>query len=137
MIKTTKNGKRKRILLVDDELDINLLFKTVLEENGFKVDFYDNPLLALQNFKSNNYDLLLLDLKMPEMDGFELYKTLRKIDDKVKVCFITASEIYQDSFRKKLIPQLADVDSNYNCFFILKPIQNEDLIVQLNEIIIK
>src|SRR6266496_6042018 len=138
MIKSTKNGKRKRILLVDDESDINLLFKTVLEENEFKVDFYDDPLLALQNFKSNSYDLLLLDIKMQVMDGFELYKKLLRIDDKVKVCFITANEMYRDSFRNKLIARFADMNNNNNnCFFILKPIQNEDLIEQLNEIIIR
>jgi two-component system response regulator ChvI len=132
-----KNGKKKRILLVDDESDINLLFKTILEENEFKVDFYNDPLLALQNFKSNSYDLLLLDIKMPIMDGFELYKKLLRIDDKVKVCFITANEMYRDFFRNKLIPQLADMNNSTNCFFILKPIQNEDLIEQLNEIIIR
>jgi two-component system response regulator ChvI len=137
MMKSTKNGKKKRILLVDDESDINLLFKTILEENEFKVDFYDDPLLALQNFKSNSYDLLLLDIKMPIMDGFELYKKLLRIDDKVKVCFITANEMYRDFFRNKLIPQLADMNNSNNCFFILKPIQNEDLIQQLTEIIIR
>ena len=86
--------------------------------------------LALQNFKSNSYDLLLLDIKMPIMDGFELYKKLLSIDDKVKVCFITANEMYRDFFRNKLIPQLADMNNSNKCFFILKPIQNEDLIEQ-------
>ena len=68
-----KNNK-KRILVVDDEPDVIIVFKMVLEMNGFEVDAYDNALSALDNFKPNSYDLLLLDVKMPQMNGFELYK---------------------------------------------------------------
>ena len=85
-----KNNNKKRILIVDDEPDVIIVFKMVLEMNGFEVDAYDNPLSALDNFKPNSYGLLLLDIKMPQMNGFELYKKLRTVDDKVKVCFITA-----------------------------------------------
>ena len=83
----------KRVLLVDDEPDLNLTLKITLEENGFKVDSFTDPLSALENFKeevAGMYELLILDIKMPEMDGFELYRQIKKIDDKVKVCFLTA-----------------------------------------------
>ncbi|HEX2124706.1 MAG TPA: response regulator, partial [Nitrososphaeraceae archaeon] len=87
----------KRVLLVDDEPDLNLTLKMVLEENGFKVDSFTDPLSALENFKGESagmYELLILDMKMPGINGFELYRQIKKIDDKVKVCFLTASEMY-------------------------------------------
>ncbi|MGB6592094.1 MAG: response regulator [Candidatus Nitrosopolaris sp.] len=97
----------KRILIVDDEPDISFTLKIILEENGFKeVDVYNEPLLALQNFKSRVYSLLITDVAMPRMDGFELYKHVKKIDDRIKVVFVTASEINYEAL-KELFP--ADV----------------------------
>jgi DNA-binding response OmpR family regulator len=119
----------KRVLIVDDEPDIILAVKMALEENGFKVDSFTDPLLALENFKgASMYDILIFDIKMPKMNGFELYRQIKKIDDKVKVCFLTAGEIDYEQFGK-LFPALAE-----NCF-IQKPIQNETLIKRLNRII--
>src|SRR2546425_2635325 len=95
----------KRILVVDDEHDINLTLKFVLEGNDFKVDSFTNPLEALQNFKSGLYDLVLLDVKMRVMNGFGLYCSTRKLDDKVKICFLTAaSNLYYEGFGKQAIP---------------------------------
>ena len=120
----------KRVLLVDDEPDLNLTLKMVLEANGFKVDSFTDPLSALENFKeeAGMYELLILDMKMPQMNGFELYRQIKKIDDKVKVCFLTAGEMDYDQFRKELIPALDN-----NCY-IQKPIENEMLIRRLNRI---
>ena len=123
--------KKRKVLIVDDELDINLLFKTLLEDNGFKVDAFDDPLLALQNFKANSYNLLMLDIVMQKMNGFDLYEKMRKVDDTVKICFITASYVYDEQIRKEAFPELSDVK---DCF-ITKPIKNEDLIEQVNKII--
>jgi two-component system, OmpR family, response regulator ChvI len=120
----------KRVLMVDDESDVNLTLKIVLEENGFKVDSFTDPLLALQNFKEDDmYDMLILDIRMPNMNGFELYREIKKIDDKVKVCFLTAGEMDYEKFGKELFPALDN-----NCY-IQKPIQNEILIKRLNRII--
>jgi DNA-binding response OmpR family regulator len=82
-------------LLVDNEPDIVLAFKIGLEDNGFVVDAFNDPLLALEAFKERkkSYALALLDIKMPKMGGFELYNEIRKEDDKVKVCFVTACDI--------------------------------------------
>ncbi len=121
----------KRVLLVDDEPDLNLTIKMILEENGFKVDSFTDPLSALENFKEESagmYELLILDMKMPRINGFELYRQIKKIDDKVKVCFLTAGEMDYEQFRKELIPALDN-----NCY-IQKPIENEMLIRRLNRI---
>jgi DNA-binding response OmpR family regulator len=121
----------KRVLLVDDEPDLNLTLKMTLEENGFKVDSFTDPLVALENFKeeAGMYELVILDMKMPGINGFELYRQIKKIDDKVKVCFLTASEMYYEEFRKELLPALDN-----NCY-IQKPIETEMLIRRLNRIL--
>jgi len=132
---TTKcKGKRsimnKRVLIVDDEPDLTLSLKMTLEENGLKVNSFTDPLSALENYKeeAGMYDLLILDMKMPQMNGFELYRQIRKIDDKVKVCFLTAGEMDYEQFGKELFPALEN-----NCY-IQKPIENETLIKRLNRI---
>jgi two-component system, OmpR family, response regulator ChvI len=77
----------KRLLLVDDEQDITSILSSILQESGFEVASFNNPLLALQHFKPRYYDLVILDIKMPDMNGFELYRQIRKKDKRVKVCF--------------------------------------------------
>jgi DNA-binding response OmpR family regulator len=111
---------KNRILVVDDESDITLTLKMGLENNGFAVDTYNDPIQALSNFKRDSYDLILLDIKMPQMNGFELYKKIQKIDQKVKICFMTAFELYYDEFRR-VFPKL-----NVKCF-ARKPISINDL----------
>ena len=114
-----------RILIVDDEVDITMAFKKGLESNGFIVDVYNDPVTVLINFKSDFYDLLLLDVRMPKMNGFELYQEIEKADKKAKVCFITAFEVYYQALRE-IFPTL-----NVNCF-IRKPIEIDDLIKRIN-----
>jgi DNA-binding response OmpR family regulator len=116
--------RNKRILIVDDEKDITDTFKRGLEQQGFEVITYNDPELALSQFKENWFDLLLLDIKMPKISGFELYRRLRKIDSKPKVCFITAFDVYYDEF-KKLLPSL-----EVKCF-LRKPISMSDLAEQV------
>ena len=118
----------KRILIVDDEPDVNLALRIVLEENNFIVDSFNDPLLALENFKANLYDILILDIKMPKKDGFEVYKEVMKIDNRVKVCFLTAGDVNYRSL-KETFPTL---DENQ---FIRKPIENTELIRQVHKII--
>ena len=127
---TDLNGKKKKVLIVDDEPDINTILKKVFEQNGFNADSYDNPILALENFKPGSYDILLLDIKMPEIDGFQLYQKMKRIDSKVKVCFLTASELYYERFRKE--EEFAAIDKD---LFLRKPIANEDLIKKINAIV--
>jgi len=96
--KVTQN--MNRILIVDDEPDIILAFEKGLRDKGFQqVDTLNDPLLALDNFKAGSYDLLIIDIMMPQMEGFGLYEEIRKIDNKVKVCFITAFEVNYRALR--------------------------------------
>jgi len=117
----------KRILVVDDELDVNFTLCKVLEKSGFVVDSYENPFLALDNFKPHYYDLLILDIKMPEMNGFTFYREIKKLDGKMKVCFLTAGEMYPGAY--------SDIFSSLpaNCF-IRKPIANEELLKHIDEV---
>jgi DNA-binding response OmpR family regulator len=120
----------KRILVVDDERDINFTLKFVLEGNDFKADSFTDPLEALQNFKTGLYDLVLLDVKMPVMNGFGLYRAIRKLDDKVKICFLTAiSDVYYEALGKQAFPE-----NDEKCI-IRKPIENELLIKRIKSIV--
>ena len=122
------NNNESRILLVDDEPDIALAFKIGLEDNGFTVDAFDNAFKALSNFKTGFYDLLLLDIKMPKMNGFEAYQQMKEIDKKVKVCFITASEMhYYEDIRKEKFSILGVKR------LIRKPIRIDDLVKDLRD----
>ena len=89
-----ENGVKKRLLIVDDDVDITNSFSLALEDSGlFLVDTYNDPLVALSNYRPNSYDLLLLDIKMPKMNGFVLYDQIKKLDNKVNVCFISAYNV--------------------------------------------
>ena len=121
----------KNILLVDDELDVIYTIKNILEDNGFQIDSFNDPIIALKSYKSNFYDLVILDIKMPKMDGFELYIKIREKDPKVKICFLTASEMYYEKFRKTRSEFGRIIEEE--CF-IQKPIKSEDLIRKLEDI---
>ena len=123
------NIMRGKILIVDDEPDITSSFKQTLIDKGFEVDIANDSLLALKNFKAGSYDLLIIDIVMPEMDGFSLYEEIRKIDNKVKVCFITAFEINYQALRA--VFPAANTTDDIGCF-IRKPIDMDDLVKRIN-----
>ena len=145
---------RSRILIVDDEEDVTFFLKEALEDyGGFEVVTFNDPLVALSSFNDNNkpsaYDLILLDIKMPNMDGFELYQELQKRIDaetavvardssissadqakngkKTKICFMTAFEVYFEAL-KELFP-----DSYPSMCFIKKPSSAQDLIKRISK----
>jgi DNA-binding response OmpR family regulator len=121
--------EQKKILAVDDEADLTMLCRLALEYYGFQVDTFNNPHEALSNYKPGYYDLIILDIKMPKMDGFQLYYEIKKKDEKAKICFLTASELYYEEFRKR---EYNAIDKN---LFLRKPIGNEELINQVNRLI--
>jgi CheY-like chemotaxis protein len=126
------SSQKKRILVVDDEVDITTIFKLGLDKMDFQVDVYNDPLLALSNYKPGKYDLLLLDIKMPKMNGFELFRRIKDKEheyggasigiDKPRACFITAYDDYRSQF-KEIFPTVEEVDC-----FLRKPISMPDFI---------
>jgi DNA-binding response OmpR family regulator len=123
------NKSIKRILVVDDEYDISLAIKIVLEENGFIVDSFNDASQALENFMTGIYDLVILDVKMPEMDGFSIYEKIKRLDDKVAICFLTATDDAYYERLKKNYPRI-----NEDCI-IHKPVDNESLIRQIKSVL--
>jgi DNA-binding response OmpR family regulator len=128
--------KGSEILLVGDEPDIAMAFKLALQDAGYIVDTYLDPLTALSKFRTTSYDLVILVIKMPKLNGFELYAEIRKVDNKVKVCFITAGEMFYDKVRNKKGEegeQYCKLDTQR---FLQKPISNIELVRRINRIII-
>jgi two-component system, OmpR family, response regulator ChvI len=123
--------RKKRILVVDDEPDIGLTLKVVLEKYEFVVDTFSDPAIALKNFKPDLYDLLVIDIKMPQISGFELYTRMKSMHTKVKVLFLTALRELDgyDDFREEVSPKLGERH------FIQKPISNIELLEQVYSIL--
>jgi two-component system response regulator AtoC len=128
------SDEKIRILVVDDEYDVMYIVKRILEEVGlFQVDAFANPTRALSHFKPNTYDLVILDIRMPDIDGLELYRKLIAIDDKVKVCFLSA--IYDLRDYKQAYPALVDAIERGNECFIDKPIGSEKLLSSISKVL--
>jgi DNA-binding response OmpR family regulator len=117
----TNHEKKKRILLVDDEIDITFSLKILLEENGFEVYTFNKPSSVLRDFRAGLYDLIILDIKMPEIDGFNLYKKIREIDNKVHVLFLTALSDFSN--QEEFMLDEKNV--------ILKPVDNKTLLEKI------
>lgn len=113
----------------NDEHDLTLFYRMSLEYHGFEVEAFNDPSQALSNFKTDYYDLIILDIKMPNMDGFELYKEIKEKDPNVRACFLTASELYYKEFRSR---EYSTLDKE---LFIRKPIENEELIQEIKRLI--
>ncbi|MEO9320739.1 MAG: response regulator [Nitrososphaera sp.] len=111
------------ILLVDDEPDIAMIMKRGLTKAGFDVTSFTDPLQALANFRQGVYDFLLLDVKMPQMDGLTLYDRIYQIDNKPKACFLTGFDALHDpDFAKK------SIHHDSKCF-LQKPVSMKDLVL--------
>ena len=114
-----------------------------VRKSMYAVDVFNDPIMALQNFKkaadedSTNekyhYDLVLTDIRMPIINGFELYQKIREIDKNIKVRFLTASEINYDEFREKVAPTIDDTVN----YFIRKPVENQKLLNAVSELMNK
>ena len=123
--------KMRRILIVDDEPDIAFALKTILEEDGlFQVDTFHDAESALSVFRPDCYDLALLDIRMPGMNGFQLCRKLRQIDKKLKICFLTATELL---YYRETDSDIID-DLGTDCF-VTKPVNNKDIIDRLQSIL--
>ncbi len=116
----------KRIAVVDNEPDITNVLKKGLERNGFIVDTFNDPQAALVSFQPMYYDIMIIDIRMPRINGFDLYRQVKKKGHTgIKVCFLTAFQVYYEEF-KKMFPTI-DVKA-----FIRKPVSISCLVNQIN-----
>jgi two-component system, OmpR family, response regulator ChvI len=115
---------------VDDDSDEVSTFQMTLEMNGFEVEAYTSPISSLSNFRPDEFGLLILDIRMPVMNGFELFKKIKEIDNRVQACFITAYEDYREEF-KESFPMLDEAK-----YFIRKPKAIEDLVNHVATILV-
>lgn len=122
--------RKRRILIVDDESDVGLSLKIVLEKYGFAAFSFTDPEEALKSFKNDSYDLVILDIKMPKVSGFELYAQLKSADNTIKALFLTALRELDDydDFKINVSPKLGERH------FIQKPISNIQLLDQVYSI---
>jgi two-component system, OmpR family, response regulator ChvI len=117
-----------KIFIVDDEPDLTMLFKLGLEDNGFEVDAFNDPLIALNAFKKRpSYDLALIDIRMPDMSGFQLYNEMKKVDRRVRVCFITAFDIQQTDM------ETIASSNKKSLNLIRKPITIEEMVEEIRK----
>jgi DNA-binding response OmpR family regulator len=89
---TNDRAFSKTVLIIDDDPDVTMVFSLGLQDEGFDVHTYNDPLEALSQFRPNFYDLLLIDINMPKINGIELAIQILELDANVKICFITAGE---------------------------------------------
>jgi len=118
---------KKRIMIVDDEKDVGRTLKMILENYGFDIDSFTDPAIALEQFKPSLYDLTILDIRMPEINGFELYDQLKSKDPKIKTLFITALSRVEsyNTENKKVYPLRGQRH------FIKKPLSMDELLEQV------
>jgi DNA-binding response OmpR family regulator len=122
----TGHNSKRRILAVDDDSDITFTVKVGLEASGlFEVDTFNDPELALSSFRPGLYDLALLDMRMPNMYGHELYDEMKKIDGRLRVCFMTAT--YQNYEALRAAFPTIEIEC-----YIQKPVETIDLIRRIN-----
>ena len=120
--------RKKRICIVDDEIDVGLALKFILEEKGFRVDLFTDPVTASEIIKARRYHLFLIDIIMPDMNGFQIFQQIMSVNKRAKVCFITAFEDYRYAFKDEP-SRLGTAE------FILKPIEDDVLIKRVNKIL--
>ena len=126
MQQLTGHNSKRRILAIDDDSNITLTVKVGLEASGlFEVDMFNDPELALSSFKPGLHDLALLDMRMPKMYGHELYDEMKKIDDRPKVCFMTAT--YQNYEALRAAFPTIEIEC-----YIQKPVEIKDLVRRIN-----
>lgn len=122
----------KRILIVDEEKDVGGTFETMLKNYGFDIDYFTDPVLALEKFKPNLYDLAILDIKMPKINGFELYDHLKSRDSNIKTLFITALSSVEsyNTENSKVYP----IEGKRH--FVKKPVSTEELLEQVYSMLV-
>jgi DNA-binding response OmpR family regulator len=121
---------KKRVLIIDDDKDVGNLFKIYLEKSGeYQIDAYTDPVDALYYFKKGLYDLVLLDLKMPQIDGISMYQQLKKVDSNTSICLITADIAHLEQLKTKI--------PNIEKYVIYKPILLRNLKDKIDSLLLE
>ncbi len=121
---------KKRVLIIDDDKDVGNLFKIYLEKSGeYQIDAYTDPVDALYYFKKGLYDLVLLDLKMPQIDGISMYQQLKKVDSNTSICLITADIANLEQLKTKI--------PNIEKYVIYKPILLRNLKNKIDSLLLE
>ena len=124
-----------RILIVDDDRDVGMTLKMILENYGFDIDSFTDPAVALEQFKPSLYDLTILDIRMPEINGFELYDQLKSRDPNIKTLFLTAlSSVVSYNTENNTDTTVHPIEGERH--FIKKPIGNKELLEQVNSMLV-
>jgi two-component system, OmpR family, response regulator ChvI len=126
------NNTQKKILIIDDEYDLTMTYKIGLESNGFIADTNNDPIDVLSEYKPDYYDLVLIDIRMPEMNGLELYNEIKKIDKNANICFITAYDTDNNTLKQIDMSSSSSKEIENICI-IKKPIEIEKLIDLINK----
>jgi len=113
-------------MLIDDEQDIGRVLQIGLEKAGYVVDTFNDPKIALENFKPSYYDRIITDIRMPNMNGFELARKIWAIDPNADICFLTAFEIHESEAKKVF-------SSHKNHCFVTKPVTTSQLLKHIQE----
>ena len=121
---------KKRVLIIDDDKDVGNLFKIYLEKSGeYQIDAYTDPVDALYYFRKGLYDLVLLDLKMPQIDGISMYQQLKKVDSNTSICLITADIANLEQLKTKI--------PNIEKYVIYKPILLRNLKNKIDSLLLE
>ena len=122
-------------MVVDCEFDVTYSVKRILEDTGvFEVDSFNNPAQALSSFSINSYNVVILDVRMREMDGFALYKKIKLLDRKVKVCFLNSASDFSPYVA--IHPDILDTVEKNGDRIVDKPIGSKQLINEINKLVI-
>lgn len=127
----TKAGHSHKILVVDDEQDIVFTLKTILTEAGFSVDAFTNPSVAFEMFRPEKYELIILDIRMPGLNGFELYLKLLEQDNSIKVLFLTA--VNEFSMYAKFKNSVSPMSGKR--YYLQKPVDLSKLLQRVDDIV--
>jgi DNA-binding response OmpR family regulator len=127
----TKSGQSNKILVVDDEQDIVFTLKTILTEAGFLVDAFTNPSVAFEMFRPEKYELIILDIRMPGLNGFELYMKLLELDSSIKVLFLTAVNEFStySKFKSSVSPMSG------KRYYLQKPVDFTKLLQRIDDML--
>ena len=127
--------RKKRIMTVDDDRDVVFCLDKVLQETGlFEVDGFTDPQHALSSLKPGKYDLVILDIRMPKIDGFELYRKMKLLDKNIDICFLTAVNDFSEY--RVLHPDITnEIEKDKDSCIIDKPADTEQLIKRINKVI--